>query len=111
MPKPQKKLNVGLVELARAGDQEAFATLYDDCKFDIYIYLAGLVGTVDASDLMQDTFIKAYNKLSTLQDLSKFASWLYRIARNCAYDYIRGRHRNGFHSSADVQEMDMLVSH
>src|SRR5690348_9425794 len=111
MPKPQKKLNVGLVELAREGDQEAFATLYDDYKFDIYGYLAGLVGTAEASDLMQDTFIKAFTKLTTLQDTSKFASWLYHIARNCAYDHIRGKYRNAFHSIEDVQETDMLVSH
>jgi RNA polymerase sigma-70 factor (ECF subfamily) len=111
MPNPQKKLNVRLVELAREGNQEAFATLYNEYQLGIYGYLAARVGKDDAYDLVQDTFIKAFSKLPNLQDLSKFVSWLYRIAQNCAYDHLRGKHRNNGQSIEDMQEKDMPMSH
>lgn len=44
-----------------------------------------------SDDLAQDTFIKAYTSLSSFQGLSNFSTWLYRIAYNVFYDYIRSR--------------------
>lgn len=42
-----------------------------------------------SDDLAQDTFIKAYTSLASFQNLSSFSTWLYRIAYNVFYDYIR----------------------
>lgn len=44
-----------------------------------------------SDDLAQDTFIKAYTNLATFKNLSGFSTWLYRIAYNVFYDYIRSR--------------------
>ena len=44
-----------------------------------------------SDDLAQDTFIKAYTNLSSFHNLSSFSTWLYRIAYNVFYDYIRSR--------------------
>lgn len=44
-----------------------------------------------SDDLAQETFIKAYTGLASFQGLSNFATWLYRIAYNVFYDYIRTR--------------------
>jgi RNA polymerase sigma-70 factor, ECF subfamily len=110
MSKPQKVLSVRLVELAREGDEEAFSILYSEYQLGIYGYLAGLVGKSDANDLMQDTFFKAFNKISDLQDASKFTSWLYHIAKNCAYDHLRREHKYIFQSVDDVQETDIFIS-
>ena len=44
-----------------------------------------------SDDLAQETFIKAYTGLASFQGLSNFATWLYRIAYNVFYDYIRSR--------------------
>ena len=42
-----------------------------------------------SDDLAQDTFIKAYTNISRFRGLSSFSTWLYRIAYNVFYDYIR----------------------
>lgn len=44
-----------------------------------------------SDDLAQDTFIKAYTHLASFKNLSSFSTWLYRIANNVFYDYIRSR--------------------
>lgn len=42
-----------------------------------------------SDDLAQDTFVKAYTRLSGFHGLSNFSTWLYRIAYNVWYDYNR----------------------
>ena len=51
-----------------------------------------------SDDLAQDTFIKAYTNISSFKNLSSFSTWLYRIAYNVFYDYIR--------SDKDVGELE-----
>ncbi len=42
-----------------------------------------------SDDLAQDTFMKAYTHISHFKGLSSFSTWLYRIAYNVLYDYVR----------------------
>lgn len=44
-----------------------------------------------SDDLAQETFIKAYTHLTSFKNLANFSTWLYRIAYNVFYDYIRNR--------------------
>lgn len=44
-----------------------------------------------SDDLAQDTFIKAYTSIASFKNLSNFSTWLFRIAYNVFYDYIRSR--------------------
>ncbi len=44
-----------------------------------------------SDDLAQETFIKAYTSLASFRNLSSFSTWLYRIAYNVFYDYLRSR--------------------
>ena len=44
-----------------------------------------------SDDLAQETFIKAYTHIASFKNLSNFSTWLYRIAYNIFYDYIRSR--------------------
>jgi RNA polymerase sigma-70 factor (ECF subfamily) len=56
----------------------------------IYQYVRRLVkDAVEAEDLTQEVFLRAYSKLSTLQDRTKVLSWLYRIATNVCHDRFR----------------------
>ena len=45
-----------------------------------------------SDDLAQETFIKAYTGLKGFGQLSSFSTWLYRIAYNVFYDYVRSQH-------------------
>lgn len=44
-----------------------------------------------SDDLAQETFIKAYTRIASFKNLSSFSTWLYRIAYNEFYDYLRSR--------------------
>ncbi|MGI6241960.1 MAG: RNA polymerase sigma factor [Prevotella sp.] len=57
----------------------------------------------DANDVLQNTFIKAWNKLSSFQNKSKFSTWLYRIAINEALDFLRHQ-KLVYQVSADEEE-------
>ena len=63
-------------------------------------------GNSDLSDdLAQDTFIKAYTNLASFRNLSSFSTWLYRIAYNVFYDYIRSRKET---TDLDAREVDTM---
>ncbi|CAA9538870.1 MAG: RNA polymerase ECF-type sigma factor [uncultured Thermomicrobiales bacterium] len=81
-----------LVGRARAGDQVAFATLFEQYHAPILNYLHRMVGDrALAEDLAQDSFIKAYNALPSTRDDLAFKAWLYRIATNTAISHLRRR--------------------
>ncbi|MEG1402897.1 RNA polymerase sigma factor [Bacteroides sp.] len=60
-----------------------------------------------SDDLAQDTFIKAYTSLASFKNLSSFSTWLYRIAYNVFYDYIRSRKET---ADLDAREVDVMNS-
>jgi RNA polymerase sigma-70 factor (ECF subfamily) len=56
----------------------------------LYRYIRSLVrDAAEAEDLTQETLLRAYKKLSTLDDEAKLVPWLYRIATNITYDRFR----------------------
>ncbi|HEX7068571.1 MAG TPA: sigma-70 family RNA polymerase sigma factor [Candidatus Limnocylindria bacterium] len=70
----------------------AFAQLFDEFSAPIYNYVLRMVADRDrAADITQDTFIKAYRKLGTVNEATSRKSWLYRIATNTAIDEMRRR--------------------
>lgn len=60
-----------------------------------------------SDDLAQDTFIKAYTNIASFRNLSSFSTWLYRIAYNIFYDYIRSRKET---ADLDAREIDAISS-
>lgn len=60
-------------------------------------YIGGMVrDDAEAEDLAQETLLRAYDKLSTLEDPSRLVAWLYRIATHVVHDRFRQasyRHR------------------
>jgi RNA polymerase sigma-70 factor (ECF subfamily) len=58
----------------------------------VYRILIGLLGDVEeARDAMQDTFLKAFQKLGSFEGRSKFSTWLLTIASNTAIQRLRDR--------------------
>jgi RNA polymerase sigma-70 factor (ECF subfamily) len=77
-----------LVIRAQEGDQLAFEVLYERYNDRICRYLNRMVGNDGIGcELTQEVFVKAWEALLGLRDPSRFASWLYRIATNRAYNY------------------------
>lgn len=83
-----------LVDRARAGDQDAFRTLFQRYHRRAYALAFGVLhNTEDALDVVQDAFIKAHRYLDQFAGASSFYTWLYRIVMNRAIDHIRQRKR------------------
>ncbi len=80
------------VEDARRGDRYAMNALMQTYREDIYrmVYYRTRC-QMDAEDLTQEIFLKAFNNLTKLKDTATFRSWLYRIAVNRVNDYHRKR--------------------
>jgi RNA polymerase sigma-70 factor, ECF subfamily len=77
-----------LVLRAQGGDQLAFEVLYEHYNDRICRYLSRLVGNDGIGcELTQEVFLKAWEALLGLREPASFASWLYRIATNRAYNY------------------------
>jgi len=69
---------------------DLFASMYDEYFDDVYRYVYVKTGNKwDAEDIVSDTFRKAYEKFSSLQEGTKFKSWLMTIARNNVMDFYR----------------------
>jgi len=78
-----------LIELAKGGDQAAFAELYSRYFDPVYDFVARMTRNPDeAADIAQDTFLKAMNALGGLQKGASFKSWVFTIARNTALNRI-----------------------
>lgn len=79
-----------LIVRARRGDVDAFNLLVSRWEKRVYNYLYRLAGNrEDAMDLAQEVFLKAYQNLGKLADVSRFAPWLFRIAHNEACSHAR----------------------
>jgi len=72
-----------LVQRAQAGDFNAFAELIGAHKNKIYGLARKLSGNdQDAEDIVQDTFLKAIDKIDQFRQEASFGTWLYTIALN-----------------------------
>ncbi len=84
--------DVALVARVRDGDTHAFEQLvrqYDRQVFRIAQHITQ--NREDAEDIVQDAFLKAYEKLDQFQGNSKFSTWLIRIAVNESLMRLRKR--------------------
>jgi len=87
---------IGLVELARGGDADAFGLLYDHYQPSIYRFLYYRTrSVVVAEDLTSETFFRALRNMASFRWQGKdFGAWLMTIARNLATDHFKaGRTR------------------
>jgi RNA polymerase sigma-70 factor (ECF subfamily) len=74
------------------GDEIAFRVLYD--LYRRKIYALGLFLTrseTPAQELVQDVFLKIWEKREQLRDIDYFNAWLRTVARNTAINYLRAR--------------------
>lgn len=80
------------LEALRRKDKQAFALLVEQNSDPIYRLALKMTGNPqDAEDVLQETFIKAYNYIGSFEGRSKISTWLYRIATNETLMLLRKR--------------------
>lgn len=81
-----------LVLAAQKGDMDAFSWLYKETyDRNYYIVIKMVRQEQDAMDILQDTYVKVFQKLASFQytGSKSFASWTSKIASNTALDFLR----------------------
>jgi RNA polymerase sigma-70 factor (ECF subfamily) len=79
-----------LVQLVKGGEAEPFDELVRRHSIKIHdLCYKVLRNYDDASDMAQETFIKAYRKINKFDGRSQFSTWLYRIAVNNCLNYLK----------------------
>ncbi len=85
-----------LAQCVLADNRDAFGRLVDAYRPDIMRFFLNLTlgdGAL-SDDLAQETFIKAYLSIRSFKGLAQFRTWLYRIAYNEYYSWLRKRHED-----------------
>ncbi|MBQ3602392.1 MAG: sigma-70 family RNA polymerase sigma factor [Clostridia bacterium] len=78
-----------LVDKVREGDNAAFEKLYNETNKGAYFVALKITGNEDdALDILQDSYVKALDKLGQLKDSATFVSWFNQIVANTAKNYI-----------------------
>lgn len=99
-----KQAALDSIQRAQAGDVDAFELLYREHSGRMYALCLRLTAgdANDATELMQDVFIRAWRRLATYRGESAFASWLHRLAVNTMLENARSDRRR----TARVLPMD-----
>tara|TARA_B100000530_G_scaffold105742_1_gene65445 strand:+ start:242 stop:850 length:609 start_codon:yes stop_codon:yes gene_type:complete len=100
-----KEIDLGLVKRAKSGDYQAFDLL-------VLKYQSRLISTAFkfvkdiqiAEDLVQDSFIKAFNGLESFREDSSFYTWIYRITVNTSKNFLVSKKRKRELLNSDLSE-------
>src|SRR5262245_46995945 len=94
------------MQIKTINEPHAVERLYHEHRRPLLAYLARVVGDREAAeDLCQETFLKALRGWARHDPAANPVAWLYRIATNTAYDYLRRRRRVAL---APLVEVDTL---
>lgn len=90
MDKQKAATDAGLIELSKK-NPESFGILMQRYQGPLFHYIRRIsqLPKDDIDDLLQEVFIKIYQKLNEYSETLKFSSWAYRIAHNHMVDYFR----------------------
>ncbi|MEI7890574.1 MAG: RNA polymerase sigma factor [bacterium] len=100
-----------LIELAK-NDPENFGFLMERYQAPLFGYIRRLtqLGNDDIQDLLQEVFIKIYQKLNEYDEELKFSSWAYRIAHNHVIDYFRKTSSRPQTNSLEDYEWERIIT-
>src|SRR2546423_13755800 len=91
---PSEQDDAQLVKASQHGDQHAFAILGQRHQRRVFtMVLRMLQDYEEASEITQEAFFAAWQGLPSFRGEARFATWLYRIAYNCALKQLERRKR------------------
>ena len=100
-----ESLDKNILIRAKAGDLKAFEQILSFYEKAIYNYcLRILKNSYNAKDVTQETFIKVYTHRKSIDIEKNIKTWIFTIATNTAYDFLRGKKRKNEVSLDDENE-------
>ena len=99
-----------LVEKVRNGDREAFKTLTGLYQRKVYLLAYSFFrNRDDALDIVQETFLRFYQKADLYKEGHSFQNWILQIAKNLCIDYYRKHYKHESETNRDkpVEELNL----
>ena len=94
-----------LILAVRRGERDKFGLLVERYQRQVYRFLRGMrLDHDEAADIMQNSFVLAYQNLGSFQQAKRFRSWLFTIVANQAKNYFRKRSR---HKQVPLDELEI----
>lgn len=91
----KKDSDASLVKRLKNKEERAFVILVDKYKSPLFYFIYRIVGnTMDAEDLTMITFTKVFTGIDNYLPDFLFSTWLFRIARNASFDFIKIKKHN-----------------
>jgi len=84
-----------------AGDEAAFAALFERWSRPLLRYLERTVDAATAEELVQEAFVRVNRAREQYRPEARFSTWLYRIATHLAWNELRRPRRRAPHESVD----------
>jgi len=111
MEKELIQTDADLIELSKK-DPEIFGLLMERYQGQLFHYIRRMtqLPVDDIQDLLQEVFIKIYQKLNEYDEVLKFSSWAYRIAHNHIIDYFRKTNARPQTNSLEDYEWEKIVN-
>lgn len=92
-----QKINKLLLERLRDGDNRAFDELYNSYKVPALRFCNSILkDTEESENIIQEVFIKIWNRKSTINPELNFTSYLFTIIKNRVFDYLKEVKKNEF---------------
>ncbi len=98
--------DIDLIRLAIEQNQAAFIVLYTRYNAGVKSHISRYVAQKeDVEDICLESFQKAFSQIATYNPEYKFSTWLYRIARNTAFDHLSRHDReNNYIPTTSINE-------
>ena len=104
-PLSERDLDWAVVQRVQAGNVGAFDQLVQKYREHIFSVIYNMTSNrEDASDLTQETFIKAFQAIARFKGKSSFFTWIYRIAINSTMTFLKKRSRRRYISYENINE-------
>jgi RNA polymerase sigma-70 factor (ECF subfamily) len=87
-------VSTDLLELATAGDQDAFRELVEPYRSELHVHCYRILGSIqDAEDALQETLLAAWRGLKGFERRASLRTWLYSVATSRALNMLRAAKR------------------
>jgi len=109
---PERVVDQKLVARAQNGDKASFDLLVLKYQGRVGAIISRYVSDHhEISDVAQETFIKAYRGIKNFRSDSAFYTWLFRIAVNCAKNYLASKGRKTPSVDVDIDDAEVKGNH
>jgi RNA polymerase sigma-70 factor, ECF subfamily len=99
-----------LIRSVLAGEKDAYGVLVARHSQSVFrIAFRITENDADADEVVQEAFLRGYRKLQDFDARSSFATWIYRIAMNCALDVLKKRKSQAVVSIAEDYDSELAT--